>query len=65
MGSKSFAVFAAFLTVLLIGQATIDTMFGRIMAIIGESGVWAVCICTIFNNYREEDDTENDEHKHS
>ena len=65
MGSKSFAVFAAFLTVLLIGQATIDTMFGRIAAIIGETGVWAVCICTIFNNYREEDDTENDEHKHS
>lgn len=50
MGSKSFAVFAAFLTVLLIGQATIDTMFGRIAAIIGEIGVWAVCICTIFNN---------------
>ena len=54
-----------FLTVLLIGQAIIDTMPGRIAAIIGETGVWAVCICTIFNNYREENDTENDEHKHS
>lgn len=65
MGSKSFAVFAMFLTVLLIGQAIIDTMPGRIAAIVGETGVWAVCICTIFNNYREEDDTENDEHKYS
>jgi len=62
VGSKSFAVFAAFLTVLLIGQATIDTLFGRIAAIIGETGVWAVCICTIFNNYMEEDN-EDDERK--
>lgn len=50
MGSKAFATFAMFLTVLLIGQAIIDTMPGRIAAIIGETGVWAVCICTIFNN---------------
>lgn len=64
MGSKSFAVFAAFLTVLLIGQAIIDTMPGRIAAIIGETGVWAVCICTIFNNYKE-DDNEDDERKDS
>jgi len=64
VGSKSFAVFAAFLTVLLIGQSTIDTLFGRIAAIIGETGVWAVCICTIFNNYKE-DDNEDDERKDS
>lgn len=64
MGSKAFFIFAIFLTVLLIGQATIDTMFGRIMAIIGESGVWGVCICTIFNNYKE-DDNESNEHENS
>ena len=63
MGSKAFAIFAMFLTVLLIGQAIIDCMAGRIMAIIGESGVWGVCICTIFNNYKEDDNKDDEQHK--
>jgi hypothetical protein len=60
VGSKAFATFAMFLTVLLIGQAIIDTMPGRIAAIIGETGVWAVMIVTVFNNYKEEDNEDNE-----
>ena len=56
MGSKAFAIFALFLTILMIGQATIDCMVGRIMAIIGETGVWCTCIATIFNNYTDDND---------
>lgn len=62
MGTKAFIIFAMFLTVLLIGQATIDCMIGRIMAIIGEVGVWCTCIATIFENYKS-DDEEDDEGK--
>ena len=57
MGTKAFCVFAAFLTVLLIGQAVSETLLGKIFCIIGESGTWCTCIATIFNNYV--DDTED------
>lgn len=61
MGSKSFAVFAAFLTVLLIGQATIDSMAGRIMAVVGECGMWCVMIATVFNKEENEEEDERED----
>lgn len=63
MGSKAFAVFALFLTILMIGQATIDCMIGRIMAIIGETGVWCTCIATIFENHKSDDEEEDEENE--